>query len=564
MAICWAKPSPSECYGITAIGQDLAEVTESDRLRVNGFVLLAILAILLVLVRRVWLAAYLLVTVLASYYAALGATTLAGVLLDRAHADAGRLAGAVLPVHHPGRGRRGLQYFADVARAMEERKKYGPVEGMRRALAKTGGAITSCGLIMAGTFATLMLAGLNTLMQIGFALAFGVLVDTFIVRPFLVPAAAIFFWGGQREPASAKAQADVPRVRRGVILPNRTKRSVAPEIQRRAELRKEPGSAPRRRTAPSTPPQTTLHSRDATLTSRKPNRTVANIPARKGSNMRCAACVAFLAMVVPLRGGNASDTTNSFKLSVNSKSVLEFNDTKKEIIAKTEMQYSWTRKGEDRTLAFELVKVQTAEDGQETLQATMNRKKIVSVVKGEAKETPFDDATPAQQAMLKDGFESPICILRVDKAGKELKRTIVAGAGAKAFIDNGQIANALMFHPPFFKDQEKWDAQAEFPLGNGGFARGTLSSQKKAADKQKMVVQVAGVLASKTMKKFKDITLVEEWRHDVKGEQEYDLARQEWTAGKLAIDVKMDVTPDNGSPVKAKGTIDVAFTRLSK
>jgi uncharacterized membrane protein YdfJ with MMPL/SSD domain len=66
---------------------------------------------------------------------------------------------------------------------------------VRRALAKTGGAITSCGLIMAGTFATLMLAGLNTLMQIGFALAFGVLIDTFLVRPFLVPACAVLFWG---------------------------------------------------------------------------------------------------------------------------------------------------------------------------------------------------------------------------------------------------------------------------------------------------------------------------------------------------------------------------------
>jgi len=73
------EPLSAECYGITAIGQDLAEVTESDRFRVNGFVLLAVLAILLILVRRFWLAAYLLVTVLASYYAALGATTLAGV-----------------------------------------------------------------------------------------------------------------------------------------------------------------------------------------------------------------------------------------------------------------------------------------------------------------------------------------------------------------------------------------------------------------------------------------------------------------------------------------------------
>jgi RND superfamily putative drug exporter len=47
---------------------------------------------------------------------------------------------------------------------------------------------------MAGTFATLMLGGLGTLVQIGFALAFGVLVDTFIVRPFLVPTFTLFVW----------------------------------------------------------------------------------------------------------------------------------------------------------------------------------------------------------------------------------------------------------------------------------------------------------------------------------------------------------------------------------
>ena len=79
---------------------------------------------------------------------------------------------------------------------------------MRAALANTGGTITSCGLIMAGTFATLMLAGLNTLVQIGFALAFGVLLDTFMVRPFLVPALTYFIWKKEEEAAEEK-----PRVR---------------------------------------------------------------------------------------------------------------------------------------------------------------------------------------------------------------------------------------------------------------------------------------------------------------------------------------------------------------
>jgi RND superfamily putative drug exporter len=57
---------------------------------------------------------------------------------------------------------------------------------------------------MAGTFATLMLAGLNTLVQVGFALAFGVLLDTFVVRPVLVPAFAMWWW--RREAGAARPE----------------------------------------------------------------------------------------------------------------------------------------------------------------------------------------------------------------------------------------------------------------------------------------------------------------------------------------------------------------------
>lgn len=194
------KKIQAECYGITACAQDLAEVTEGDRLRVNGLVLAAVFLILLLLVRRLVLSIYLLLTTLASYYAALGATVLAGVLWT----------GAPLPTVDWR-----VPFFLFVilvavgedynillvSRALQERKKHGSFEGMRLALAKTGGAITSCGLIMAGTFATLMLAGLNTLIQIGFALAVGVLIDTFVVRPFLVPAFAMLWWHETKDPA---------------------------------------------------------------------------------------------------------------------------------------------------------------------------------------------------------------------------------------------------------------------------------------------------------------------------------------------------------------------------
>jgi RND superfamily putative drug exporter len=199
----------AECFGVTANGVDLAEVTEGDRQRVNSVVLVAIFAILLVLVRRLWLALYLLGTVLASYYAALGATVLAGIFwtgrpLTSVDWRVPFFLFTILVAV-------GEDYnILLVSRALEEGKRYGMVEGMRRALARTGGAITSCGLIMAGTFATLMLAGLNTLTQIGFALAFGVLVDTFVVRPFLVPACAMFFWSGGHKPDPAPLRRPEP------------------------------------------------------------------------------------------------------------------------------------------------------------------------------------------------------------------------------------------------------------------------------------------------------------------------------------------------------------------
>lgn len=183
----------AELYGLTVSAQDMATVTENDRTRINWLVLGGIFCILLYLVRNPWLAGYLLATVLFSYLVTLGATAL------MAHWYDGRPVGEldwrvpfflfVILVAV------GEDYnILLVTRMIQERAALGAIEGTRKALAMTGGTITSCGLIMAGTFATLMLAGLNTLFQIGFALAFGVLLDTFVVRPILVPAFTVWLW----------------------------------------------------------------------------------------------------------------------------------------------------------------------------------------------------------------------------------------------------------------------------------------------------------------------------------------------------------------------------------
>ena len=183
----------AECYGVTVHARDVEKVVESDRVRVNGLVLAGVFLILLVLVRKPWLALYLLATVLLSYYATLGVTTLFamawyGKPLFQVEWRVPFFLFTILVAV-------GEDYnILMVTRAIEERARHGVVEGLRRGLARTGGTITACGVIMAGTFGTLMLGGLGTLIQIGFALSVGVLLDTFLVRPFLVPAFMLIVW----------------------------------------------------------------------------------------------------------------------------------------------------------------------------------------------------------------------------------------------------------------------------------------------------------------------------------------------------------------------------------
>ncbi len=76
-----------------------------------------------------------------------------------------------------------------MSRAREEARDHGTREGMLRAIAATGPVITSAGLILAGTFSVLMTLPVTFAFDIGFMVAVGILLDTFIVRTIMVPAA---------------------------------------------------------------------------------------------------------------------------------------------------------------------------------------------------------------------------------------------------------------------------------------------------------------------------------------------------------------------------------------
>lgn len=171
--------------GPTATAVDKQETAVRDLTTIIPIVLLAILAILVLLLRSLVAPVVLVLTTALSYGTAMGVSALVFNHIFRfPGADPSvPLFGFVFLVAL------GVDYnIFLMSRVREEVRDRGPREGLTYGLAVTGGVITSAGLVLAATFAALGVIPIMFLIQLGFIVAFGVLLDTFVVRTLLVPA----------------------------------------------------------------------------------------------------------------------------------------------------------------------------------------------------------------------------------------------------------------------------------------------------------------------------------------------------------------------------------------
>lgn len=200
---CFADYLPEEIkdadfvfMGATPNLSDLKEVTDRDQIRIDSLVMLGVFVILVILLRRPGVCSYLMFSVFLSYLATLGITFMVFNFMD--------------PVGFTGLDWKVPLFLFTIliavgedyniflmTRIQEETVQHGDVRGITVALQKTGSIISSCGIIMAGTFASLLAGSLVGMDQLGFALAVGVLLDTFLVRPIMVPAFLILLAQGR-------------------------------------------------------------------------------------------------------------------------------------------------------------------------------------------------------------------------------------------------------------------------------------------------------------------------------------------------------------------------------
>ncbi|MEU4369650.1 MMPL family transporter [Micromonospora chersina] len=202
------------------VGGTVAATYDSDRANTKDLwlilpiILLLVGAVLVLLLRGLLAPVLLVLTVIASFFASLGA---AWLLFDRV-LDFPALDSGVLLLAFVFLVALGVDYnIFLVTRAREDARRLGTRDGMLSALRVTGGVITSAGVLLAAVFAVLGVLPLITLTQIGIIVCVGVLLDTLLVRTVLVPALAFllgdrFWWPGRiaREPDAPAEPSPAP------------------------------------------------------------------------------------------------------------------------------------------------------------------------------------------------------------------------------------------------------------------------------------------------------------------------------------------------------------------
>jgi putative drug exporter of the RND superfamily len=194
--------------GGSAISYDFDEAIESDLKLIAPVALLVIGVILAILLRAIVAPLVLIASVILSFLCTLGLSILfIRFVVGDAGFDASIPTFAFIFLVALG-----IDYTIFLmARVREEARLHGTREGMLRAIAATGPVITSAGIILAGTFSVLMTLPVTYTFDLGFMVALGILLDTFIVRTIMVPAAVELigdkiWWPSTAEGGSAIAE----------------------------------------------------------------------------------------------------------------------------------------------------------------------------------------------------------------------------------------------------------------------------------------------------------------------------------------------------------------------
>jgi RND superfamily putative drug exporter len=200
--------------GLTVTLRDTRDYYVQDLRQIVITTILVVLTILIALLRALVAPLYLIVSVIVSYLSALGMGVVMFQLIlgQELHWSVPGLTFIILVAV-------GADYNLLLISRIRDESPYGIRSGVIRTVGQTGGVITAAGLIFAASMIGLQFSSITTLVQIGFIIAAGILLDTFLVRTITVPAIAVLVGKANWWPSKWQPPAPSPRKTPGVLEP---------------------------------------------------------------------------------------------------------------------------------------------------------------------------------------------------------------------------------------------------------------------------------------------------------------------------------------------------------
>jgi RND superfamily putative drug exporter len=186
-AACASLSADVKVAGATAEMVDIRTITQRDFRLIAILSLVAILLLIVILLRDIPLALFMIAATVLSYFTTIGVTAWVFELFGHGGLEWKVQVFVFIVLIAVGQDYN-IFFAVRLAQETADAGNLSLGEAVRRAVVHTGPVISSCGVIMAASLGSVMASDVVLLVQLGFAFALGMLIDTFIVRPLLLPA----------------------------------------------------------------------------------------------------------------------------------------------------------------------------------------------------------------------------------------------------------------------------------------------------------------------------------------------------------------------------------------
>jgi len=262
--------------------------------------------------------------------------------------------------------------------------------------------------------------------------------------------------------------------------------------------------------------------------------------------------------------GPAED--RQYRVTIHSTCTAKMPDGQENLIdSDASFHYTWRFRGREAELLLHRIDDRTTLNGKPMVESSRSRERF-HARRGEQviADASFDTAGEQLKAVLRDSFDSPLCKVTFDAHGRELARSVTAGPGAQMVLEDGIIANARLFHGPFPAGQTRWESPAEISMGQGRYARGTLTYELRdhpagsVGPRGRVAVKVSGEL---TGGGEADAGRRDSVTYRLAGTQIYDRELGRWTSGEFDVAMSSEITAAE-QKIVATGTTDIRMELL--